>query len=81
MPKVTDSDSVEEANRDQQSKQSNKQKLYLQIQRTDLWWPRGQGGGGRGEEFRISTCKLLSTGWINHEVLLCRQATILNIPL
>ena len=81
MPKVTDSDSVEEANRDQQSKQSNKQKLYLQIQRTDLWWPRGRGVGERWEwEFGICRCKLLCIEGINNKVLLYSTVNYIQYP-
>ena len=50
-----------------------------QIQRTDLWLPRGRGER-RGEEweFGISRGNILKIGWINN-VLLYSQETIFNI--
>ena len=42
-----------------------------QIQRTDLWLPRGREHGGEKDwEFGISRCKLLYIGWIKNKVLL-----------
>ena len=35
-------------------------------QRTDLWLPRGGGGGGK---FGMSRCKLVYIGWIHNKVL------------
>ena len=37
---------------------------------TDLWLPRGMVGGGTGQAFGMSRCKLLYVGWINNRVLL-----------
>ena len=41
----------------------------LRIQRTDLWSPRGIGGGAEWEG-GVSRCKLLYIEWINSKVLL-----------
>ena len=52
-----------------------------QTQRTELWLPRGRGGGGGMDwEFGISWCKLLYIEWINNKVSYCiTQGTIFNI--
>ena len=43
-----------------------------QTQRTDLWLPRGWGGGGEGMDWElgVSRCKLLYREWTNHKVIL-----------
>ena len=52
-----------------------------QTGRTDLWLPRGVGGGGGKDwEFEISRCKLLCIGWISILYRGCiAQGTILTI--
>ena len=42
-----------------------------QAQRSDLWLPRGRGGGeGMDLEFKVSRRKLLYMEWINNKALL-----------
>ena len=50
-----------------------------QTQRTDLWLPRGAGGGGVDWEFGISRCKLLYIQWIN-KVLLYSTGNYIQYP-
>ena len=38
-------------------------------------------GGGKDWEFRISRCKLVYTGWINNEVLLCSTGNYIQYPM
>ena len=53
-----------------------------QMQRTDLWLPKGSGsGGGMGWEFRISRCKQLYTEWINNKVLLYGTGNWVQYPV
>ena len=51
-----------------------------QTQRTDLWLPRGWGGGGMDWEFGISRCKLLYTEWIDNKVLLYSTGNYIQYP-
>ena len=53
-----------------------------EIQRTDLWLPRGrEGGGGMDWEFGISRWKLLYIGWINNKVLLYCTGNYIQYPV
>ena len=52
-----------------------------QTSRTDLWLPRGWGGGGMEWELGISRCKLLYIGWINNKVLLCSTGNYIQYPV
>ena len=52
-----------------------------QTQSTDLWLPRGSGGGrGMGWEFGVSRCKLLCIGWMNNKVLLYSTGNYIQPP-
>ena len=54
----------------------------LQIERTDLWLPRGRGGGGGKDwEFGISRCKLLYIEWIKNKVLLYSTGNHIQYPV
>ena len=44
------------------------QEAETETQKTDLWLPRGRGGGGMDWEFGRSRCKLLSVGWMINKV-------------
>ena len=53
-----------------------------QKQRTDLWLPKGRGGGGGMDwEFGISTGKLLYIEWINNKVLLYSTGKYIQYPV
>ena len=59
-----------------------KTKTDSQIQRTDLWLPRGRGGrGGKEREFGISRGKLLYIEWINNKVLLYSTGNYIQYPV
>ena len=48
---------------------------------TDLWLPRGRGGGGGMDwEFGVSRCKLVYIGWINNKVLLYSTGNYIQYP-
>ena len=50
--------------------------------RTDLWLPRGRGGGGgMGWEVGVSGCQLLCREWICNKVLLYRTGNSLQYPV
>ena len=51
-----------------------------QIQRTDLWLPRGKEGGVDWE-FGISRCKLLYVEWINNKVPLYSTGHYIQYPV
>lgn len=46
---------------------SMEQNQTHRLKRTDLWFPRGRGGGGLDWEFGISRCKLLYVEQINKQ--------------
>ena len=65
-----------------QSFDSRNTVLDSQIQRTDLWLPRGHGVGGRKYwEFGISRGKLLYREWINNKVLLYSTGNYSQYPV
>ena len=51
-------------------------------QRSDLWLPRGRGGGG-GKDWEpgISRCELSHVGWINDKALLCSAGNYVQYPV
>ena len=42
---------------------------------------QGGGGGGKDQEFGVSRCKLLYTGWINNKVLLYSTGNYIQYPV
>ena len=51
-----------------------------QAQRTDLWLPRG-GGGGKDWEFGVGRCKLLHLEWINNKVPMYSTGNYIQYPV
>ena len=50
--------------------------------KTDLWLPRGRGGGrGMDWEFGVSRCKLLHIEWIHNRVLLYSTGNYIQYPV
>ena len=59
-----------------------KTETHSQIQRTDLWLPKGRRGrGGKDQESGVSKCKLLYIGQINNKVLLYSTGNDTQYPM
>ena len=58
-----------------------KNKTDSQIQRTDLWLPRGWGWERNDWEFGVSRCQPLYIGWINHKILLYSTGNYIQHPV
>ena len=52
-----------------------------QIQRTDLWVPRGRQGEGEDLEFGVNGCKVSCVGWMNSTVLLSSTGSCIQYPM